>query len=151
YFKADFVYAQSQFKVLKSATSQLIANDALEYFLLINDNTVADSTQVALKKFAKADFLLYQNKTTEALSEFQHILQSYKGNQIESVTLLRIGQILEKTKDFAAAISYYSKIIEEHNDGIYVDEALYFTAEIYNHQLNKPNLAKTFYEKILFE
>lgn len=151
YFKADFVYAQSQFKVLKSATSQLIANDALEYFLLINDNTVADSTQVALKKFAKADFLLYQNKTTEALSEFQHILQSYKGNQIEPVTLLRIGQILEKTKDFAAAISYYSKIIEEHNDGIYVDEALYFTAEIYNHQLNNPNLAKTFYEKILFE
>lgn len=151
YFKADFVYAQSQFKVLKSATSQLIANDALEYFLLISDNTVADSTQVALKKFAKADFLLYQNKTTEALSEFQHILQSYKGNQIEPVTLLRIGQILEKTKDFAAAISYYSKIFEEHNDGIYVDEALYFTAEIYNHQLNNPNLAKTFYEKILFE
>jgi hypothetical protein len=25
----------------------------LEYFLLINDNTVADSTQTALKEFAK--------------------------------------------------------------------------------------------------
>jgi hypothetical protein len=33
-----------QFKELKSANTQLIANDALEYFLLINDNTVADST-----------------------------------------------------------------------------------------------------------
>jgi hypothetical protein len=28
----------------KSSQYQLIANDALEYFLLINDNTVADST-----------------------------------------------------------------------------------------------------------
>jgi hypothetical protein len=37
-----------QFKELKSANTQLIANDALEYFLLINDNTVADSTQTAL-------------------------------------------------------------------------------------------------------
>jgi hypothetical protein len=37
----------------KSSNTQLIANDALEYFLLINDNTVADSTQTALKEFAK--------------------------------------------------------------------------------------------------
>jgi hypothetical protein len=35
YFKAD--WALKQFKELKSANTQLIANDALEYFLLIND------------------------------------------------------------------------------------------------------------------
>jgi predicted negative regulator of RcsB-dependent stress response len=55
YFKGDFQWAQKQFKELKSASTQLIANDALEYFLLINDNTVADSTQTALKQFAHAD------------------------------------------------------------------------------------------------
>jgi hypothetical protein len=38
------------------SNTQLIANDALEY-LLINDNTVADSTQTALKEFAKGDYL----------------------------------------------------------------------------------------------
>jgi hypothetical protein len=53
YFKADFDWALKQFKELKSANTQLIANDALEYFLLINDNTVADSTQTALAVFAK--------------------------------------------------------------------------------------------------
>jgi hypothetical protein len=52
YFKTDFVWALKQFKELK-ANTQLIANDALEYFLLINDNTVADSTQTALKEFAR--------------------------------------------------------------------------------------------------
>jgi hypothetical protein len=41
------VWALKQFKELKAANTQLIANDALEYFLLINDNTVADSTQTA--------------------------------------------------------------------------------------------------------
>src|SRR5690606_3094133 len=76
YFKADFTYAHSQFKVLKSASSQLIANDALEYFLLINDNTVADSTQTALKKFAHADYLLYQNRNVDALAQFRSVLRS---------------------------------------------------------------------------
>src|SRR5690606_22902324 len=51
YFKGDFEWAQKQLKVLKSSSSQLIANDALELYLLITDNTVEDSTQTALKKF----------------------------------------------------------------------------------------------------
>jgi hypothetical protein len=52
YFKTDFAWALKQFKELKSANTQLIANDA-SVFLLINDNTAADSTQTALKEFAK--------------------------------------------------------------------------------------------------
>ena len=38
YFKGDFEWAQSQLKVLKNSTSQLIANDALDLNLLITDN-----------------------------------------------------------------------------------------------------------------
>lgn len=150
YFKADFDWAQKQFKELKTASSQLIANDALEYFLLLNDNTAADSTQVALKKFARADYLLYQNKSKEALAEFQLILKENKGNEIEAVTLLRIGKIYEKAGDYNSALTQYNDIIEHHADGIYIDEALYFSAEIYNKYLKDPEKAKPLYEKILF-
>ena len=75
YFKTDFEWASHQLKVLKSASSQLIANDALDLYLLISDNTVEDSLQVALKKFALADFLLYQNKKAAALAGFQLVLK----------------------------------------------------------------------------
>ena len=78
YFKTDFAWASHQLKVLKSASSQLIANDALDLFLLISDNTVEDSLQVALKKFARGDFLLYQNKKKEALAQFQLVLKTIK-------------------------------------------------------------------------
>jgi tetratricopeptide (TPR) repeat protein len=149
YFKIDFAWALKQFKELKSANTQLIANDALEYFLLINDNTVADSTQTALKQFAKGDYLLYQNRNQEAITQFQLILKNHKGQEIESVTLLRLGKIYEKKGDFALALSQYQMIIEQHSDGIYIDEALYFSAEIYNKQLI-PEKAKPLYEKILF-
>ncbi len=150
YFKTDFEWALKQFKELKSASTQLIANDALEYFLLINDNTVADSTQTALKQFAKGDFLIYQNKKPEAIAQFQNILKSFKGQEIEAVTMLRLGKIYESQKDYNSALSQYQQIIDHHSDGIYVDEALFFSAEIYNDELKDVEKAKPLYEKVIF-
>jgi len=150
YFKTDFEWALKQFKELKSASTQLIANDALEYFLLINDNTVADSSQTALKEFAKGDYLLYQNRNQEAIVQFQKILKSFKEQEIEAVTLLRLGRVYEKLNDYNLALAQYQDIIDHHSDGIYIDEALYFSAEIYNKQLKQPDKAKALYEKIIF-
>ena len=150
YFKTDFEWALKQFKELKSANTQLIANDALEYFLLINDNTVADSTQTALKQFAKGDFLIYQNKKQEAITQFQNILKSFKGQEIEAVTMLRLGKIYESLKDYNSALSQYQQVIDHHSDGIYVDEALFFSAEIYNDELKDTEKAKPLYEKVIF-
>jgi tetratricopeptide (TPR) repeat protein len=150
YFQGDFVWALKQFKELKSASTQLIANDAMEYFLLINDNTVADSTQTALKQFAKGDYLLYQNRNQEAIAKFQSILNSFKGQEIEAVTLLRLGKIYEKQVEYNLALSQYQDIIDHHADGIYLDEALYFSAEIYNNKLQQSEKAKPLYEKIIF-
>ena len=150
YYKTDFEWALKQFKELKSANTQLIANDALEYFLLINDNTVADSTQTALKQFAKGDFLIYQNKKPEAIAQFQNVLKNFKGQEIEAVTMLRLGKIYESLKDYSSALSQYQQIIDNHSDGIYVDEALFFSAEIYNDELKDTEKAKPLYEKVIF-
>jgi tetratricopeptide (TPR) repeat protein len=150
YYKADFDWAQKQFKELKTASSQLIANDALEYFLLLNDNKAEDSLQVALKKFARADYLVYQNKNDLALQAFKAILAEHKGEQIESVTLLRIGRIYERQGDFTTALQYYDNIIKNFGESIYVDEALFFSAEIYNTKLPDPLKAKALFETIIF-
>jgi tetratricopeptide (TPR) repeat protein len=139
-----------QFKELKTVSSQLIANDALEYFLLINDNTVADSTQTALKQFARGDYLNYQNKPQDALLQFQDILKNFKGKEIETITLYRLGKIYEKLGDYQLALSQYQKIIDQHSEEIYIDEALFFTAEIYNKKLIDIEKAKAFYEKLVF-
>lgn len=150
YFQTDFKWASKQLKVLKSASTQLIANDAIDLFLLISDNTVADSTQVALKKFAHADFLLYQNRNDEALLEFQNVLKDNKTIEIEPITLLRIGKIYEKKQDFVSALTQYQKIIDNHKECIYIDEAQYFSAEIYSKQNDIAN-AKKCYEEIIFK
>ena len=135
--------------MLKSATSQLIANDALDLYLLISDNTVEDSLQVALKKFARADFLLYQNKKKEALLAFQLILKEHKNEDIEPVTLLRIGKTYEKMGDYLNALTNFEAIITNFKDSIYIDEALYYSAEILNFQLKDTEKAKLLYEEML--
>lgn len=149
YFKSDFEWATHQLKVLKSATSQLIANDALDLYLLISDNTVEDSLQVALKKFARADFMLYQNKKKEALLAFQLILKEHKNEDIEPVTLLRIGKTYEKMGDYLNALTNFEAIITNFKDSIYIDEALYYSAEILNFQLKDTEKAKLLYEEML--
>ncbi len=149
YYKGDFPWALKQLSVLKTSFSQLIANDALELHLLINDNK-GDSLYTALNKFAKADFYLYKNKNELALAEFNQILQEHKGEDIEAVTHLRIGKILEKQKDYLKALEHYEAIITRFSDGIYLDEALFFSAEIYNKYLDNPEKAKELYEKVIF-
>ena len=93
YFKGDFKWSQIQLDVLKKSTSQLIANDAMELSLLISDNSVEDSTQTALKKFAKADLLALQEKPNQAVSILTDILENHKGEAIEDEALLRRAKL----------------------------------------------------------
>jgi tetratricopeptide (TPR) repeat protein len=102
---------------------------------------VADSTQTALKEFAKGDYLLYQNRNQEAIAQFQSILEKYKGQEMAP---LRLGKIYEKTANYNLALSQYQEIIDHHNDGIYIDEALFFQRFIIKVERNR---ARPLYEK----
>jgi tetratricopeptide (TPR) repeat protein len=150
FYKGDFDWALTQLKVLRSSTSQLIANDAMQLSLLISDNSLEDSTQTALKKYARADLLAYQNKTKEAIDELNEILLDHKGEKIEDEALLKQAALLEAEEDYAAAELNYRKIIEFYGDGILADDAYYKLGEIYRNVLNQPNKAKEQYEKIIY-
>ncbi len=150
FYKGDFDWALTQLKVLRSSTSQLIANDAMQLSLLISDNSLEDSTQTALKKYARADLLAYQNKTKEALTALEDILQNHKGEKIEDEALLKQGELLESVQDYEAAKFDYQKIIEFFPDGILADDAHFALAELYRTVLNEPEKAKAHYEKIIY-
>jgi tetratricopeptide (TPR) repeat protein len=151
FYKKDFDWTLQQVKVLKQSPSLLIANDAVEMFLLIQDNSAEDSLRVALQSYATADLKLYQNKKEEALQLFLAILQKHKGESIEEGTLFKVGKIYEEKGDFNKALTYYQNILDNHKDGIYKDEALYFSAEIYRKHLLDNEKAKALYEKVVLE
>lgn len=150
YYKGDFKWAESQLKVLKSSTTQLTANDALQLKLLISDNKPEDSLQRALKSYAKADLLAFQNKKEDAISILNSILENHKTEAIIPQALLKQAQLHEMLLNFENAKINYETLIKNYPDSILVDDALFALANIYNEQLAQPNLAKPLYEKIIF-
>ncbi len=150
YFKGDFEWAQVQLDVLKKSTSQLIANDAMELSLLIRDNSLEDSTQTALKKYAHADLLAFQERNTEAVAALDEILTNHKGESIEDEAWLKQGEIYEKMGEYMKAAENYLKIIEFYKDDILADDAHYRLAVIYETKLDEPDKAKDQYERIIF-
>lgn len=150
YYKGDFKWAESQLKILKASTSQLIANDALDLKLLITDNKYEDSLQTALKLYAKADLLAFQNKDNEAISVLNTILENHKTEPIIAQALYKQAQLFEEKAQFEKAKTNYELIIANYRDGILVDDACYKLANIYVNQLNQPEKAKALYEQIIF-
>ena len=150
YYKGDFKWAESQLKILKSSTSQLIANDALDLKLLISDNKYEDSLQTALKLYAKADLLAFQNRNDDAIELLNKILNDHKTEPIIAQALLKQAQLFEDKMLYDAAASNYESIVANYRDGILVDDASYKLAEIYRNQLNQPEKAKALYEQIIF-
>ena len=151
YYKGDFKWAESQLKILKASTSQLTANDALDLKLLISDNRAEDSTQTALKKYAKADLLAFQNKNKPAIAILNDILKAHKTEVIVPQTLLKQAELFEKEHDYDSAKANYLRIIKDFKDSILLDNALYNLAELLNNTYNQPEEAKPYYETILFD
>ncbi|WP_396597798.1 tetratricopeptide repeat protein [Dokdonia sp. R86516] len=151
YYKADFDWAESQLNVLKAGATQLIANDALELLLVIRDNSMDDSLQTALKKYATADLLAFQNKSEEAIALYDDILEKHKGEKIEDEALLSQAKLYENKEAFAKAEKNYLTIIEYYSDGVLADDAYYRLARLYEGPLNQPEKAKNNYERIIFD
>ena len=150
FYKGDFDWALTQLKVLRSSTSQLIANDAMQLSLLISDNSLEDSTQTALKKYARADFLAYQNKTEDAIIVLNDILENHKGEKIEDDALLKQAQLYESLKKYDEAQLNYQKIIAFYGNGILADDAYYALGELYRKIYKDTAKAKEQYEKIIY-
>jgi TolA-binding protein len=151
YFKGDFKWAQTQLKVLKSSTSQLIANDALELNLLISNNIVNDSIQDALRVYAKAELLAFQNKKHQAIDTLNNVLLNYKGHIIEDDALFKQAELFIDLKNYDQAENNYLKIIQNYPGSILIDGTYFQLAELYGNNLNKPEKAKEMYQKIIFD
>ena len=151
YFKGDFKWAKSQLKILKGSTTQLIANDAVDLFLVISDNEPKDSIPSGLIDFAKADLLAYQNKNTEAIVIYSAMAQKYQGQNIEDDVLFNQAALYLKESQYENTISNLLKIISIDAEGILVDDSYYLLAEVYKNKIKDTEKASEYYQKIIFE
>lgn len=151
YFKGDFQWAQNQLKVLKSSTSQLIANDALELNLKIGNNINKDSLNDGLKIYAKAELLGFQQKYLEAIDTLSYVLKQFKGQQIEDDALFTQALYYEKVSNHAAAEANLLLLLELYPESLLNDDSIFNLGLLYQNQFNDAEKAKKMFERIIFE
>jgi len=152
YYVGEMDYAKVQLDVLKGATSKLIANDALELYLLITENMSLDSTYDALIYYAKADLFVYQHQYEQANASLDSILIAYPiGEPIRDNVWFQKANIQFELKNYSQADSLYQSCIDEDPFGTLADNALMKRARLNDEQLHNKELSKQLYKKILLD
>ncbi len=151
YYNSDFEWAQTQFDILKTSTSKLISNDALDLSIFIMDNLGLDSNTHALSEFAKAELLIFQNKLDEAIEKLTILGNIYSEHGLKDDILYLKAKMYEKKRNYKLAETLYLEIIDTFPKEIRADNSMYFLAQLYEHQLNDKEKAKALYEKLFME
>ena len=150
YYRGDFEWAQRQLGILKSATSELISNDAIYLSVLITEN-VEDSNLVPLQRFSYADLLLFQNRDKEAEVLLDSINKAFPKHSLNDDILMLRANLALKHHDFDKALGYLQQIYELYKTDVLGDDAVYKMAEIYQNNLHQPDKAKHFYEQLIID
>ena len=151
YYIGDFEWAQEQFDILKSATTRLISNDAIDLSVFIMDNANLDTTYAPLQLFAEAEMLFFQNRIEDAMMKLDSINTMFPGHTLaDDVYFVKANSYVSQNK-FDQAAELYKRIIDEHTDEIRADNAMYALAELYENQLGRPEDAMGLYERLFID
>jgi tetratricopeptide (TPR) repeat protein len=151
YFNGDFQWAQAQFDILKSATSKLISNDALDLSVFIMDNLNLDTTSDAISLYAAAELLVLQNRYEDAFLKLDTLAAQFPEHSLQDDILYLKAKIWDKQRDYAKAIPLYQEVADKYKEDIRADNALFALAEIYELKLLDLEKAKEIYEKIFLD
>jgi tetratricopeptide (TPR) repeat protein len=149
YYNGEFDLSKEVLDILKKATTREIANDAMQLSLLIQDNIGLDTSEVAMKEYAKVDLLLFQNRNSEAILVLDQIFEKYKSHSLaddilwlRANTNLKINQPLKALEDLEL-------LRKNYNFDILADDALFLEAKIYEENFQQKDKAMELYLEIL--
>ena len=149
YFKGEFELAQGHLDILKLATSREIANDALDLSILIKNNTVFDSTDIAMQAFASIELMLFQNQKIEALVAIDSMLVQFEGHSLSDELLLLKANTDRELGNFESALASLEKINMTYYYDILGDDSYFLTAQILDRDLNRTEEAMEMYNEML--
>jgi tetratricopeptide (TPR) repeat protein len=148
YYTGQFEWAQAQLNILKSSTSKLIANDALELSILISENYNLDTITTTMQIYARADFYIFSKQYNKALVCLDSILNLYPNHNLTDDALYRKANIYEAVNNLEKASELYARVFNEFHYDILVDNALFRYANI-QEKMKNYDLAEDAYFKLI--
>lgn len=165
FYIGEFAWAESQLDILRAATTKLIANDAMYLSFVISDNIEEEeedeeeennalfqenqTNNQALRYFARADFLIFQNKDAEAMKYLDSVLIVTPFGKLNDDVYYLQAQILIRQKDYFTAETLLKKIIDVYSFDLLADDAIFLLAELYEYYMKDIPQAMEMYKKLL--
>lgn len=151
YFKGEFELAKSHLDILKLATTREIANDALSLSLLIQNNTVFDSSDFVMQEFASVELLLFQNKKKEAYTAFSEMLEKYPNHSLTDEIYWKMANINMELGHFKEALIELNLITSTYGKDILGDDAMFLSGKIHEENLKDKSGAQEIYNQFLLK
>ncbi|MPQ45613.1 tetratricopeptide repeat protein [Marinifilum sp. N1E240] len=148
YYMGELDWAKAQLDALKGSTSKLIANDAIALSQLISDNTTLDTSYTAMKKYAEAEFLLYQKKEEEAIQKLDDLIMNHPSHSLIDEVYYKKYEIYNSRNERDKALENLEKVIIDHPWDSLADKALLKKGILYEEQ-NNSDLAIECFKSII--
>ncbi|MCL1850546.1 MAG: tetratricopeptide repeat protein [Bacteroidetes bacterium] len=173
FYIGEFAWAKSQLNILRATTSKLIANDAMQFTLLISDNEEEEDDEeeeieeeneniayyglfgndlkknIGLLYYARADFLLFQNNDEKALKYLDSIAIVAPVSKLNDVVLFTKAKIFTRQKKYLEAAALYQRICDIYANGLLGDDAIFYLGDLYEYYLKDISRAMECYQKLM--
>ena len=131
YYIGNFETAKARASTLKDNAFDLIANDAIRLYLIIQDNLGFDSTETPLKIFAKAQLLTEQYQYDSAMILLDTLQLKFPEHPLKDDIVWQKFIIAQRQNDTTKMFFFLNKMIENFPQSIWADEALFQRATLY--------------------
>jgi TolA-binding protein/Flp pilus assembly protein TadD len=145
----DFAWAKAQLDAIKGSTSKLTSNDAIDLAMLIGANSNLDTTDVALKNFARIEYYIFKRQEVPALQSIDTLLTNFTDHSLADEALYRKAQILIRQHKYTDAVTALKRISDQYSSGILADDAMFMIGKLYEDQLKQPAEAKTWFRNLI--
>lgn len=149
YYNGDYELAEDLLSILKSSTSELIANDALQLAVFIQENQGDEAKELAMKDVSTAELLFYQNRAEEAVKTLVSLKKVFPNSSLIDDVLLIQANYEKAVENDSAASKLYKELVDKFPTSILADRALYEWAKLEEESFKNIESAKEAYLKIL--
>ena len=151
YYEGEFQWSLTRLDILKSATSKLIANDAMELSMFINIMLEEDTLGYTLRKFAAADLYTYRQQYDSAIIFLDRIISHSTGEIGLEYAIYEKAGVFKEINNYVIADSLYQEMWNNYPESVKADNAIFKQAEINRVNLNKEEKAMELYLKLMKE
>ncbi|GDX48073.1 hypothetical protein LBMAG25_08910 [Bacteroidota bacterium] len=151
FYKSEFEWAQAQLDIIKSSTSELVANDAIALSVFITDNTGLDTSTEAMSIYARADLLMFRNRFDEALQTLDSLEARFPDHSLIDDVLYEKALIHLRKNNIAQALIYFQDLNKKYSTDLLADDALFDLADLYENSIHDKEKAMDLYKQIITE